>query len=157
MVANTYSRGTISETRPQKFVSFNLYLWFEIILYFSRPQSLSLPGQSLLDALDEHEFQESQGSKSDALECRVCIDDDDEQTTAVVVPTNTLEAGEYKIPEEEASDNSEGDTSGANKDDVVDNIDFDHDTTDDVQEPPSVSRYMYIFLTIELIIHQCCF
>ncbi|XP_071155686.1 protein artemis-like [Mytilus edulis] len=106
----------------------------------NRPQSLSLPGQSLLDALDEHEFQESQGSKSDALECRVCIDDDDEQTTAVVVPTNTLEAGEYKIAEEEASDNSEGDTSGANKDDVVDNIDFDHDTTDDVQEPPSVSR-----------------
>ncbi|VDI00864.1 DNA cross-link repair 1C protein, partial [Mytilus galloprovincialis] len=104
----------------------------------NRPQSLSLPGQSLLDALDEHEFQESQGSKSDALECRVCIDDDDEQTSAVVVPTKSLEAGEYKIPEKEGSDYSEGDKSGANRDDVVDIIGF--DTIDDVQEPFSISR-----------------
>ncbi|XP_052065588.1 protein artemis-like [Mytilus californianus] len=105
----------------------------------SRPQSLSLPGQSLLDALDDHEFQASQGSQSEALECRVCLPDDDEQTTAVVVPTKSLEAGEYKI-EEETSDDSEGDTAGANRDDVVDSIGFDHNTTDDVQQPSSISR-----------------
>jgi hypothetical protein len=71
-----------------------------------RQESLSLPGESLLAALDNHDSQVSQGSDPDEpLTCRVCLANDEEQLSAVVVPSSQLDEDDYKNVEEESCKN----------------------------------------------------
>jgi len=66
---------------------------------------LSLPGESLLAALDDYDTQVSQGSDPEPLACRVCLADDEEQLSAVVVPSSQLDEDDYKNVEEESCQN----------------------------------------------------
>lgn len=78
---------------------------------------MSLPGESLLAALDDHDSQVSQGSDPEPLTCRVCIEDDEEQLSAVVVPSSQLDEDDYKNVEEESCKNGKDENDSGAKGD----------------------------------------
>ena len=99
----------------------NIYTYVTYLFLICRPDSLSLPGQSLLDVLDDIEYQMTQGSQPETLNCRVCITDDEEQKSAVIVPSKSLEGGEYDMVEEDGNVNDRGDN-------ISESAGFDHVT-----------------------------